>query len=435
METGDAVHGWVPQPDTRGTMDIVWTCVVTTILCTYAILCLNCPPRDEGLIGELRRKLLWVGIGIVGPEFVLTIAFDQFVRARDSVAMFRQEKSGLKTWTYRHAFFANMGGFELSCPDCPPFRINSQHIQWLVNHRYINPPEISEEELWDKSKHDTLARVITCLQCGYMILTCIGRTVQGLAITTLELSTLAMVVCSLMTSICWLRKPLDVRYPVRITMTTPIAEVLHRAGSIATQPYRQNPLDFIDDYRPSWALNVHTCMSFASGNGIRPLTRVGDSRMPKLTWKESPYLCIATLMYASIHLIGWRYTFPTRVEQTLWRISSCILVATTVSYWLVQGIAKASNTRYFEKGIMKQSGQRVDTDLELGKKDDEAGSETLRPARMQLKSKAFFWRVLPLAIAYALARGYIIFEALLGLRSLPASAYLNIEWLSLIPHL
>lgn len=264
-------------------------------------------------LGELGRKILWVGIGISGPEFVLTAAVGQLAAARDSVAMFRE--LGVEGRTYLHGFFANMGGFELNCSDCPSFRVNSKHIRWLFKKGYISMPEVSDEELWDKSKQDTLTKGITCLQSAFLIMICIGRTAQGLALTTLELSTVAVVACSIMTSICWLRKPQDVRHPVRITMSTPMAQVLREAGPIAARPYRQTPLDFVDDYTPSWALNVHTFMGFSSGDGIRPLTRIGDSKLPRLTWKESSYLCFATMLYAAVHMAGWNFTFPCRAPE------------------------------------------------------------------------------------------------------------------------
>jgi hypothetical protein len=46
-----------------------------------------------------------------------------------------------------------------------------------------------------------------------------------------------------------------------------------------------------------------------------------------------------------------------------------------------------------------------------------------------------FWSIFPLAVIYGAARGYILVEALLSLRSLPTSAYYSVEWTDFIPHL
>jgi hypothetical protein len=437
------IEGWNQQPDSRGTIDIISTCLATTFLCTYTILSLNCPSRHEGEWKTQARKLLWVGIGIAGPEFVLTAAAGQLAAARHSVAAFRA--AGVRGWTYRHAFFANMGGFELVPPDFPPFRINSRHIRWLVGRKYIAVPEVPDEELWDKSKRDTVAKIITCLQAGYLILQCVGRAVQRLHITTLELSTVAIVVCSIMTSICWLRKPQDVRSPVRIEMATPMAQVLSDAGPVATHPYRQTPLDFVDDFTPSWALNVHPFMGLPVGgsSAARPITRVGDSRLPWLSWNESSYLFLATLLYSFVHMIGWNFSFPTRLEQILWRVSSSILVGTTVVFWLVESLAQAHRTGYLRKIVLRVFRMRAvesspDSKVEAPKtslpdRDTTVGEDAFIPIELPLKWE--FWGIFPLALVYALARGYILVEAFLGLRSLPVSAYLSVQWLSLLPHI
>jgi hypothetical protein len=439
------VHGWIEQPNYRGTLDIIWLCLVTTFLCTFTVLCLNCQSRQEHWLKTYGRKLLWVGVGIAGPEFVLTAAVGQLIAARDSVAAWNA--IGNHNWTYRHAFFANMGGFELIPPDFPPFRINSRHIRWLAHRNYIEIPDVSEEELWDKSKQDTTAKAITCFQAGYFLIQCIGRATQRLYITTLELSTVAIVICSIMTSICWLRKPQDVRYPVKIHMSTPIAQVLREAGPAATHPYRQTPLDFVDDFTPSWALNVHPFMGLptTAGDRIRPMARIGDSRLPWLSWKESSCLCLATFFYSSIHMIGWNFSFPTRTEQILWRVSGSVLVGTTVLFWLIESMAQGHRTGYLRKIVLAIS--RLSVTSSKVREDGpplsplsrtislEAGVEQDIFVPIQLPLKGEFWGIFPLALIYAMARGYILVEAFLGLRSLPLSAFLSIQWTNVIPHI
>ncbi|KAF2193614.1 hypothetical protein K469DRAFT_549960 [Zopfia rhizophila CBS 207.26] len=420
------INGWNPQPNSRGTMDIAWTCVTTTFLCTYSILCLNCPASNESWWRTQARKLMWMGIAISGPEFALTAAAGQLAAARDSVKSFRA--LGHSKWTYRHAFFANMGGFELIPQDGAPFRINSKHIHWLVSRKYIDFPGVSDEELWDKSKQDTLAKLITCFQVGYLILQCIGRVVQGIALTTLELSTMAIVVCAIMTSVCWIAKPLDVRYPIRIRMDVTVAQVLQEAGPIAARPYRQTPLDFVDDLTPSWALNVQPFMKMPVGPFKRPIPRIGDSRLPWLTWTENSCLCFGTMVYASIHMTGWNFHFPTRVEQILWRVSSLILLGATVAFWILESLAMG--WRY---GGGQELFTRLFTQRSKSSPQEYSHETPFEPRELPLAWE--FWSIFPIAFIYAAARVYILVEALLGLRSLPLSAYLTVDWASLFPHI
>lgn len=468
------VDGWYSSPNTRGTIDILWTCVATTFLCTYTILCLNCPATSESWWRVQARKLLWMGIAISGPEFVLTAAAGQLAAARDSVKSFHA--LGRTKWTYRHAFFANMGGFELNPADGAPFRINSKHIHWLVTRGYITLPEVSDEELWDKSKQDTIAKLITCGQAAYLIIQCVGRAIQGLALTTLELSTMAIVVCAIMTSICWISKPLDIRYPIRIHMQTAMADVIRQAGPIASNPYRQTPLDFVDDLTPSWALNIQPFMKMPVGPFQRPLPRIGDSRLPWLTWTENSCLCLGTMVYASIHLAGWNFHFPSRVEQILWRVSSLILVGSTIAFWFLESLAMGwrygGGQEFFER-LFTQRGKAKSGALELGvttaisnetesinniatktntlktrkeTSQDKGNVTDMTASQQQYQHETpfeprelplvwEFWSIFPIAVIYAFARGYLLVEALLSLRSLPWTAYSTVQWTNFIPHL
>ncbi|KAM0252813.1 hypothetical protein ACHAQJ_007552 [Trichoderma viride] len=448
------VSGWESSPDGRGTMDILWTCVFTTFLCTFTILCLNLPARNESTLRIQGRKILWMAIAIAGPEFLLTAAAGQLGAARDSVKAFHA--LGHTSWTYRHAFFANMGGFELQPLNGTPFPINSKHILWLMSRGYIQFPAISDEELLDKSKKDTVAKLITCFQVGYLIVQCIARGVQKLPVTTIELSTVAIVVCSIMTSICWMSKPQDVHYPIRIDMPVTMDRVLREAGPIAARTYRQTPLDFVDDLTPSWALNIQPFIKLPVGPHQRPLPRIGDSRLPWLETLESLYLCLATMVYASIHLTGWNFKFPSRVEQILWRVSSLILVGTTGLFWVLEtgailqryGSEQKIWTRMFQKEDKSSVIVSVTEDvaetpattsevepsmLESQQREVEKEEEPWAPKQLPLVWE--FWTIFPVAFIYAMARVYILVEPLIGLRSMQAGAFDTVNWMAFIPHM
>ena len=65
-----------------------------------------------------------------------------------------------KTWTLRHGFFADTGGILLQPKNSTPFLVNSRQLTYLVEHQYMEYPDITAEEIWDKSKADTLARIL-----------------------------------------------------------------------------------------------------------------------------------------------------------------------------------------------------------------------------------------------------------------------------------
>ena len=424
------IIGWVSQPSNRGSIDIIWTCLFTIFICTYTVLCLNVPSSDESTFDIVCRRLFWMAIAIIGPEFVLTYASGQWGTAKESVELFHA--AGYQSWTMRHAFFADMGGFLLipaAGGSGKPFRITAKHLHYLVQRKYLDYPDVSQEELWDKSKQDTITKIITCFQIFYLVLQCIGRAVQGLDITTMELSALAIVVCTILTSVCWLRKPLDVRTPMKLYMNATVEQVLLEAGDVAAKPYKQTPLDFIDDLCPSWELNVQTFMKLPTTPHERPITRFGNDRFPNLKGYQELFLCFATLLYAAIHLAGWNFSFPTRLELILWRVSSMFLFGNTVLFWVCE-----TTSSWYRNGRWQRIFYRAfkPSRLEDVEKARLARRDQQVPKVLPLRWE--FWSIFPLAVTYGAARGYLIAEVFLELRSLQPNAYVNVSWSAFIPH-
>lgn len=70
----DDVVGWVPGPSERGTLTLVWSCVITIFACTWTVLHLNVPGRHDNSLIVALRKLKWMVINILFPEFILSKA-------------------------------------------------------------------------------------------------------------------------------------------------------------------------------------------------------------------------------------------------------------------------------------------------------------------------------------------------------------------------
>ena len=421
------IDGWVDQPSTRGTLDIVWTSVFTIFICTFTLLCLNLPAANDSEWKITVRKLFWMCLAIAGPEFVLTAAWAQLGTAQESVRAFTE--LGYPEWTIRHGFFADMGGFLFVPRESTPFPVTSRHVHWLVSRRYLPFPDVPAKEICDKSKQDTVAKLISCFQIGYIMVQTMGRAGQRLAITTLELSALAIVVCSIMTNICWLRKPAGVLTPIRLYSDMSMEEILKDAG-VVHLPWKQTPLDFVDDLGPSWALNVQPFMKMPVGPHERPMPRFGNDRLPNLNSLQKTLLFLATLVYAAIHLAGWNFVFPTRIECILWRASSMFIFVNTAVFWVCETAAA-----WHRKGRLQKVFYRVFDPDRMEEVEYARQQKLLNQEPEQLPLAWEFWTITPLAITYAAARSYQIIEAFMGLRSLEPSAYLNVEWSSYIPHI
>ncbi|KAF7973369.1 hypothetical protein HWV62_15455 [Athelia sp. TMB] len=132
------------------------------------------------------------------------------------------------SWTIVHGFFIIMGGFHyyrggkpmwpMPCASSQlTFRntvYDNKDVRTLVKSRTLVPPTL--DELKDKSKGDTLSKTVAVIQTLWFIAQCITRRAQGMAITSLEIMTLAYTVITVAMYAAWWHKPLNVRCPVRV---------------------------------------------------------------------------------------------------------------------------------------------------------------------------------------------------------------------------
>jgi hypothetical protein len=127
-----------------------------------------------------------------------------------------------------------MGGFALCKPaekSEGPMRVDDKDVEdrWietlaterfkqLLQESLIEFPTITECEIKDRSKGDAVAKFIAAVQTLWFVLQCIVRQHKGLAITELELTTLALAALNVIVLWFWRDKPLNmsVQVPVYI---------------------------------------------------------------------------------------------------------------------------------------------------------------------------------------------------------------------------
>ena len=412
----------------------------------------QCAPPQWSRWKWLFHKTLLFCLGVLGPEFVLGLALGQWVSAHRSVEEFKS--SGYPQWSITHAFLADMGGFVLHARDWVPFPLNAKQVHYLVAEGYIpfSAVGLDKRVISDRNKGDGMVRVITVFQILWFSLNCLGRAIQHLAITTLELTTLSFIICTLGTYVFWAHKPMDVGTAIVLEPNTTIADILIRAGDKAKEPYKSTPLDFVCSDLWSWRLywvygiNILRKIGIVVPTKRRPIDKIPDDNFPPLGPRGLAIFFPFSMAYAAVPICGWNFYFPTRIERILWRTSSltmmvCIIIAWIVDQysWHIGPALKKYRTRCwpFVENPHSEETPRRPTSGFLAKARSIAASLRNNSPDYDPALDVPLKALIPYAIfglIYTLARGSILIQDLVNLRTLPRSAYDTVNWSGFLPH-
>ena len=269
--TNETAIGWVSGPPNRGSRDIIWTCLTAIALATWSNLCLNLPGRHEGWLRVHWRRLYWMIFTIYWPDFVMANAYGQYLAAKDSVKNFREAQ--FHDWTDKHAFFADMGGFEIQIADAKFLRVNSKHLLHLIQKGYVGYPHVAEDEIKDKSKKDTLAKAIMTMQMGYVVVQTVIRPMGGLHASALEHFAMEIIVCSIAIGLWWLRKPSDIEVPIVLKLKSSEKGKTDISNPDIAWDLLQRELDKVDNLRPSWSSHLECFIGLPFSSRQKPATR------------------------------------------------------------------------------------------------------------------------------------------------------------------
>ncbi|KAH9962611.1 hypothetical protein BC827DRAFT_1129886, partial [Russula dissimulans] len=192
----------------RSLWDIIRSCVVTILLCTWASVHPNIPSPDDRWPKIAVRRVGLLLAALIMPEVITGWAL------RQRLAAMRNQYRPLdieKGWTTTHGFFAIMGGFMEYDGNQPIRVLLPEELQSYSLTGNGDFPKISKAEIEDKSKGDFLAKAVVILQTGWFALQCLTRAALGLSITELELITLAFATLNIFVYALWWHKPLNVR--------------------------------------------------------------------------------------------------------------------------------------------------------------------------------------------------------------------------------
>lgn len=370
MDQANATAGWQPNPDRRGTLGILESCLFTIFACTWSIQHLNLPSSGDTQLTRVLRKCKWAFLTALFPEFIMAHAILEFALAIDVMILLDRQhllrrpwwfsifaeprsntedgpsgdaESGPQTisrddpWTITHCYFANMGGLYLdqapendseatsassasaqSSSESANAAVSSTRQHLLTGHHvahhwnHLLIPRLSVDFIKDKSKTDYFTKFIAILQIAQLVLSAIVRKVRHLAFSQLEIVTLALAVCGFITYICYWYKPQDVSVPCPVQLRRNRA--LPRELTLPT-------------FDRLWK----TLMNVEAIREGQILGRVPNDNIPRAalgTTHWAFYIMTGlSVAFGSLHLVAWNFEFPTYAEQILWRVASLLSTA------------------------------------------------------------------------------------------------------------
>ncbi|KDR72565.1 hypothetical protein GALMADRAFT_126164 [Galerina marginata CBS 339.88] len=438
-------------PDQRTVWDILWNCLVTIFVCSWISVHPNLPAPGDSWGKVALRRLELMFWALISPEMIILWAMRQWFGARNLARLYRG-----KGWTKTHGYFIQMGGFMLYHRGQPQEILSPEKLKELYQDGKIEFPTITETEIQDRSKADPIAKALVLGQTTWFIAQCITRRIQGLALTELELVTVAFAFLNGFMYFLWWNKPLDVRSSVPVYLLdirkTRSIEINFDNGTILEErslghrlknllldmlhvivsPLRQGASwiwKLIENKGVLWVFYAILVRGPSHGF-VLMYTRLGDvietsstTTIQKGQMRVDTFYaaytvnlelqqCMAVtssiaVAFGAIHCVGWYFSFASRAELLLWRISSAVI--TVVPFSMVIGsvfVILKENIRAGPYGEM---------------------------IAIPLTTAVSVFMVLALPV-YIISRLFLLVEAFIGLRFVSAKALANIDWWSFVPH-
>ena len=175
----------------------------------------------------------------------------------------------------------------------------------------------------------------------------------------------------------------------------------------------------------------------------KPFTHIPSDYWPRPSSIHREFLGgLVILAFAATFMIGWNFPFPTQAERIIWRVASVFNLVYgavggfTVWYWLELAPSRerrnnqhlpGSTSKVNEKGVSKWRTLASKITAKLRNNSPDNDPQLEMPLR-------FFMPCIVLCAFYCIFRAYILVEDIIGLRSLPSSAYESVDWSRYLPH-
>ncbi|CAK5278086.1 unnamed protein product [Mycena citricolor] len=424
--TGEALDN-ANGPLSRTLFAIIWGCLSTIFASVWVSVHPNVPAPSTKVFWTATRRVRFMLVALAAPEAVVAFALRQFIYARK---LYQAHRTPPDSLSMTHAFFLSMGGF-----------IDADG-KVIATEGQLNKPgvlaavaAVKQAEIQDKSKGDGFTKGVALLQGLWFLLQMIGRVVQRLPVTQLEVSTVGFAALTPVVWLLWWRKPLDVQEPIvlAVHLATPSSTARSDTPSKedaqndlaalpktpATPASINTPLQEDANETETWHDRLWNRFGgLVLGNYDDPTGRSvptfwshseaeSDS---EVTWRSFSVAqrsllsqAVFGLIFGGFHCAAWNVDFPSVIEKWLWR--SCAILVT------------------FAPTIFMGSLNTIS----IPKESDGLAYDLLVFLPLALV-------IFALPILYVLARLALLVLMFTSLRDIPIGAFSSVDWTGFIPH-
>jgi len=384
--TSPSEPSFVPDPSGRGTVGLLWTCILTLWPCVWTAIHLNVPRRDSKWWQRFLNKFSFAAMTLVFPELMLTVVVSQFfcawrfAKEMNKVIASRNEDgqstqlephqgcpaaaitsdTRFENWNLTTAFFGMMGGFEVKFgrveSDSEGRRdvLTPKLLIGLARGNMLAP--VDNWVCKDRGKSDEIGKLFVVGQVTWFILQCIGRKATGLPVTLLEINTSIHVACAIgIYGLMWFKPQGANEALVMDVSKCPKCD----------QFIKENVVDLV-----SRADNLSAEMH----------DEFDQTQLRMFT------IIILGLIYGGLHTVAWDAHFPSYAEQILWRVSALLIVGSSAVLYF-----------FYRYGLQGEI-------------------------------------LIVMVLSFA-PRLYLVIEAFISVRSLPVGAYQTVDWVEFLPHI
>jgi hypothetical protein len=301
--------------------------------------------------------------------------------------------------------------------------LDARQLYYARKWGIIDLPDISEEELEDKSKSDVLVKSIALLEITWLVVGLVARRVKRHPSTQLEIMTLAISACSVITYCLLIRKPKDIAIPVAIRARRhpKPSEMLTLANFGPTPWFDAILFEKWTTGRTNFWIPNTVChyVEFSSNWLKTQRSRYGA------IWMGST---VGTSILGGLHALAWESTFPTKAERVAWRFASILTVAMPWAYMVLGNFVIGVLIFFATLGNSKDrksNGTWKEISSESNPFSYYSGAVMRFPDYVRVYINSYYVTLSFFVISvYTVARLFLIVEAFRSLGFLPSAAYI-----------